>query len=73
MMMDDPVEDGLCPGGSSAILFKDNRRHSLVERLEVVAFSLLMYPAFGHFFSEKFLGNAELVGYRVDFDIQPKF
>ena len=56
MMVVNPVEDGLCPGGSSAILLKDNPHHPLVQRVEVVS----ICPAFGLFSSEKFLGNTEL-------------
>ena len=72
-VMDDLVEDGLRPGGGSAILFEDQRCHALVQRLEVIALSLAIGPAFGLLFSEKFLGYAELWGHRVDLDIQPMF
>ena len=46
--MDDPIEDGLCSGGSSSITC-----HSFVQGLEVVTFFLAISTAFGQFFSEK--------------------
>ena len=56
-MMCDLVENGLRLWGGPAILFEDHWCHSLVQRLEVVAVSLAICPAFGLFFSEKFLAT----------------
>ena len=69
---DDPVEDGLSPGGCSAKLLQDYRRHPFVESLQIVAFPLAICSAFGQFFSEKFLGHSEVRPDRVNFYIQPQ-
>ena len=51
-MVDDAVENGLCPW-----LLQHHWCHSLLKGLEVEAILLAIYPAFGELFSEKFLGN----------------
>ena len=65
------VENGLCPWGSPAILFEDNGCHTFFQSLEVVPISLAMRPPFGLLFSEKFIGNGEVRGHRVDLDCRP--
>ena len=39
-VVDDPVENGLHPGGGAAILLEDHECHPLLQRLKVVAISL---------------------------------
>ena len=62
-MIDDAVENGLSPGGCSAKLLQDHWCHPPVQSLQVETFPLTVCPAFGHFFSEKFLGYGKV---RVD-------
>ena len=71
-MVDDAVEDGLCPGGSPAILLQHRRCHTLLKGLEVKAVPLSICPALGGFFSETFLGNTTFRGDSVDLDIKPQ-
>ena len=69
-MIDDAVENGLGPGGRPSKLFQHHRCHASIQCLKVVAISLSICPALGHFFSEKFPCNGELRPDRVDFDVQ---
>ena len=71
-MIDNPVEDGLSPGGCSAKLFQDHRRHAPVKSLQVIPLPLSICPALGHFFSEKFLGHHEIGADSVNLHVHPE-
>ena len=71
-VVDNPVEDGLGPGGRPAKLFQYHRCHPSVQSLEIVAVPLSICPAFRHFFSEKFLADIEVNVDGVDLDVQPE-
>ena len=49
-VVDNPVEYGLRPGGSSAKFLQDYWCHALIQRLQVVPISLTVGLAFGSFF-----------------------
>ena len=69
-MVDDAIEDGLSPGGCSAKLLKNHRRHS--SALKIKPISLAICPAFGLFFSEKLLGHSEVRVDCVNLHVQPE-
>ena len=71
-VVNDPVEDGLGPGGRPAKLLQYHRCHPSVQRLKVIAIPLSICPAFCHFFSEKFLADVEVNVDGVDLDVQPE-
>ena len=62
-MVDNAIEDHLCPGGSSPKLFQDNGCHSSVQGLEVVSIALSTGTALGLFFSQQFLGDCQVGGH----------
>ena len=53
-MVDEPLEDGMCPWGSTAILLKHHRNHASIKLVEVIPMPLAICSALGLFFSEKF-------------------
>ena len=71
-MVDDPVEDGLGPGGRSAKLLQHHWRHAPVQSLQIISVALSICPAFGHFFSEKLFSHIEIWIDSVNFHIQPE-
>ena len=46
--------------------------HAFVQRLQIESISLTVCPAFGQLFSEKFLGDAVVRSYCVNFDVEPE-
>ena len=71
-MVDEPVENGLGPGGRSAKLFQHHGRHAPVKGLQIASLSLPICPALGHFFSNKLFGHIEIQVNSVDLDVQPE-
>ena len=72
-MLDKPLEDGMCPWGSTAILFKHHRDHALIKLVEVIPVSLTIASALSLLFSEKFTGDWQVGSHRVDSHIKPEF
>ena len=70
-VVDDPVKNGLSPWGYPAKLLQDHRRHPFVKSLSIISVPLAICPAFGQFFSEKFLGHGEIWTDCVNLHIQP--
>ena len=67
-MVDEPLEDGMCPWGSAAILLKHHRNI-----VEVIPMSLAICSALGLFFSEKFARHRQARGHGVDAHVKPEF
>ena len=54
-VVNDPVEDGLGPGGRSAKLLQHHCRHAPVQSLQIISVTVAICPAFGH---SDFVGHA---------------
>ena len=72
-VLDKSLEDGMCPWGSTAVLFKHHRDHALVKLIKVIPVSLTIASALSLLFSEKFTGDRKVGGHRVDSHIKPEF
>ena len=53
-VVNEPLEYGMCPWGSAAVLLKDHRYHTPIKLVEVIPMFLTISSALGLLFSEKF-------------------
>ena len=72
-VVDEPLENGVCPWGSAPVLFKHHWDHATIQLIEVISMALAISSALGLLFSEKFACHRQARGHGVYAHVKPAF